>query len=84
MAMTKEEALILMQEELNDLVNYAGIANNYFDRSRAWIIQRLHGNVVNGVRATFKPEEYGRLARALRDMAYKFMTAADNIENGEI
>ncbi len=84
MAMTKEEALILMQEELNDLVNYAGIANIYFDRSRAWIIQRLHGNVVNGVRATFKPEEYRKLVSALRDMAGALSRAADNIENGEI
>ena len=84
MAMTKEEALILMQEELNDLVNYAGIANIYFDKSRSWIIQRLHGNVVNGTRAAFKRDEYSTLVVALRDMSYRLSKVADEIEAGEI
>ena len=52
---TKDGAIWLAMVDINDLVNYSAIARQYFNKSSNWLLQRLHGNVVNGKPATFKP-----------------------------
>jgi len=48
------------------------------------LLQRLHGYVVNGKPARFKPEEYKILSDALRDIAAKALRAADAIDNAKL
>lgn len=49
---TKDGAVWLAMVDINDLVNYSAIARQYFNKSGNWLLQRLHGNVVNGKPAT--------------------------------
>lgn len=80
---TKDGAIWLAMVDINDLVNYSAIARQYFNKSSNWLLQRLHGNVVNGKPATFKPHEARLLSDALRDMATRLTAAADRIDNAE-
>ena len=80
---TKDGAIWLAMVDINDLVNYSAIARQYFNKSSNWLLQRLHGNVVNGKPATFKPHEARLLSDALRDMATRLTAAADHIDNAE-
>lgn len=80
---TKDGAIWLAMVDINDLVNYSAIARQYFNKSSNWLLQRLHGNVVNGKPATFKLHEARLLSDALRDMATRLTAAADRIDNAE-
>ena len=66
--------------DIKELINYSAISRKYFNKSANWLLQRLHGNIINGKPATFKPEEYATLASALRDMATKLTHAAEAID----
>lgn len=76
---TLEEVLemaeeMILKEKLGDVlqfVNIAYIAENYFGKSRAWLHQRINGNVVNGKKAKLKPEEMVTLQNALTDISQK-------------
>ena len=80
---TKDGAVWLAMVDINDLVNYSAIARQYFNKSGNWLLQRLHGNVVNGKPATFKPHEARLLSDALRDMSARLAAAADRIDKAD-
>lgn len=52
-----------------DTINCAYIAERFFHRSRAWFIQRLNNNIVNGKPVSFTPDELMRLRSALKTIA---------------
>ncbi len=52
-----------------DTINCAYIAERFFTRSRAWFIQRLNNNIVNGKPVSFTPDELLRLRTALKVIA---------------
>lgn len=76
----KDGAVWVAMMDLHELINFSGIAKQYFWKSPNWLSQRLHGHRVNGKPATFKPEEYKQLGDAFRDLAQKLTEAADRIE----
>lgn len=52
-----------------DTINCAYIAERFFNRSRAWFIQRLNNNIVNGKPVSFTPDELLKLRTALKVIA---------------
>lgn len=48
-----------------EILNLAALARRLL-KSRHWFYQRLNGNLVNGKRAAFSPEDRERIAAALR------------------
>ena len=52
-----------------DTINCAYIAVRFFNRSRAWFIQRLNNNIVNGKPVSFTPDELLKLRTALKVIA---------------
>ncbi len=77
----KSEAVWVTFMEMRGLLNTAGVAREYFNRSPAWFTQRINGNMVFGKPASFKPEEYQRLSEALRDIAKRLERHADEIDS---
>lgn len=55
--------------EVSDMLSMSYVARAYFGKSRSWISQRLHGNIVNGKPAIFTPSELETLREALKDMS---------------
>lgn len=66
--------------ELKGLLNTSALSREYFDRSPGWILQRINGNTVFGRKAEFSEAEYHQLAEALRDIARRLNTHADEID----
>ncbi|MBS1746114.1 MAG: DUF5053 domain-containing protein [Bacteroidetes bacterium] len=58
-------------EEVSEIVPPAYNANNYFNKSRSWLHQRINGAVVNSKPAKFTDEEVKTLNFALKDIAKK-------------
>ena len=52
-----------------DTINCAYIAERFFNRSRAWFIQRLNNKIVNGKPVSFTPDELLKLRTALKVIA---------------
>jgi len=52
-----------------ETINCAYIAERFFNRSRAWFIQRLNNNIVNGKPVSFTPDELLKLRTALKVIA---------------
>lgn len=52
-----------------DAINCAYIAERFFNRSRAWFIQRLNNNIVNGKPVSFTPDELLKLRTAMKVIA---------------
>ena len=64
------EGVIRQQlSEISAMINLSYIARHYFNKSRAWISQRVNGNTVNGKACRFTPAELDTFNNALRDMA---------------
>ncbi len=55
--------------ELGDMINLSYVAKKYFKKSRAWLSQRINGNLVNGTPAKFTEEELKVFNYALADMS---------------
>ena len=67
--------------EILPFISQAYIAKTYFKKSRAWFTQRLNGNEVFGVKASFDSESLLVLIDALKDMRNKMSAAIDGLEN---
>lgn len=68
-------------EVLNGL-NCSYISSRFFNRSRAWFMQRLNNNLVNGKPVSFTPNELLQLLQSLKYFAseiIKFTTRIHNI-----
>jgi len=67
-----EETKIKMQlMEVTKIVSLSYIAKNYFNKTRAWMYQRINGNKVNGKAASFTKEEINTLNYAIQDISKK-------------
>lgn len=80
----KSEAVWVTFIELKGLVNLSALAREYFERTPAWISQRINGNMVLGKRAEFTEAEYHELAEAFRDIARRLNAHADEIDSAEM
>ncbi len=80
----KPGAVFIAFSELEGLINKSQLAQQYFEKTQGWLSQRLHGCMVRKKAATFKPEEYHRLAEAFRDIARRLEAHADEIDNAKI
>lgn len=58
-------------KEVSKIVSISYIAKEYFGKSRAWLHQRLNGNIVNGKPASLNDEERNTLNFALQDITKK-------------
>ncbi|MDE6753915.1 MAG: DUF5053 domain-containing protein [Muribaculaceae bacterium] len=67
--------------DILNLLNCAGISERFFNHSRAWFIQRLNNNIVNGKPVSFTPPELFKLRTALKILAYEITDFATNIPN---
>lgn len=67
--------------EILDILNCAAISERFFNRSRAWFIQRLNNNIVNGKSVSFTPEELFRLRNALKILASEIVDFTTHIPN---
>jgi len=67
---TMEEIRIRYQLISNrEIIPFAYIARNYFNKSRTWLYQRINGNKVNGKPAEFSPTEAATFNHALQDIS---------------
>lgn len=61
---------------ITEAVSLSYIAKTYFGKSRAWLMQKVNGNTVNGKKAAFTPDESQRMRQALQDLSNKLSKAA--------
>ena len=68
-----ENAINLKKQlsEVSEIVSLSYIARNYFGKTRAWLHQRINGNIVNGKRAQFTSTELKQFQHALKDISKK-------------
>lgn len=62
--------------DVTDAISLSYIAKTYFGKSRAWLMQKVNGNTVNGKKAAFTPSESKRMREALQDLSKKLSKAA--------
>ncbi|WP_044267967.1 DUF5053 domain-containing protein [Bacteroides timonensis] len=67
----EENAIKLQLQEVAEIVSLSYLAKKYFNKSRAWLYQRLNGNIVNGRPARFTNEELQTFNNALQDISKK-------------
>ena len=67
----EENAIKLQLQEVAEIVSLSYLAKKYFNKSRAWLYQRLNGNIVNGKPARFTNEELQTFNNALLDISKK-------------
>ncbi|MDR2885620.1 MAG: DUF5053 domain-containing protein [Rikenellaceae bacterium] len=58
-------------KEIIPIVSMAYIAKTYFNKTRAWLNQRINGSSVNGKPARFTPDEIDTLNYAIQDISRK-------------
>ena len=61
-----------------EAISFSYIARTYFGKSRAWLMQKINGNVVNGRKTGFTDEESRQFRLALIDISNKLSAAARN------
>lgn len=66
--------------ELNGLINKTQLAEQYFQRTQAWLSQKLNGCEVCKKKAAFTEAEYHELAEAFRDIARRLEAHAAEID----
>jgi len=65
---------LAMKQKLKDVIpaiSLVYIAKTYFDKTDAWLYQRINGNIVNGKPAAFTPKEMETMKFALNDLSNK-------------
>lgn len=66
--------------ELEGLINKTQFADQYFNRSHAWLSQKLNGCTLNNRKKAFTEKEYHQLAEAFRHIARRLEAHADEID----
>ena len=69
--------------EVFTFVNCAYIARRFFNRTRAWMIQRLNNNIVNGKPVSFTDAELRMLRAALLTLCKEIKNYSTNLPNTE-
>ncbi len=77
---TKTGAVANTFIELEGLINKTQLAAQYFNKSQAWLSQKINGCVSHNRKAEFSETEYHRLAEAFRDIARRLEAHADEID----
>lgn len=67
--------------DIFDGLNCAYISSRFFNRSRAWFIQRLNNNKVNGKPVSFTPIELLKLRTSLKSLSSEITKFTSNIPN---
>lgn len=80
----KSGAVYVAFKELDGLINKTRLAERYFQRTHAWLSQKIHGCTVLNRQKTFTQEEYKTLAEAFRDIARNLDKLADEIDAAEM
>lgn len=80
----KSGAVWIAFQELNGLINKSQLAEQYFQRTHAWLSQKLHGCTVLNRQKAFTEAEYHELAEAFRDIARRLEAHADEIDAAEM
>ena len=65
---------LAMKQKLKEVIpaiSLVYIAKTYFDKTDAWLYQRINGNIVNGKPAAFTPKEMETMKFALNDLSNK-------------
>jgi len=65
---------LAMKQKLKEVIpaiSLVYIAKTYFDKTDAWLYQRINGNIVNGKPAVFTPNEMETMKFALNDLSNK-------------
>ena len=62
--------------DLPEALSLSYIAQKYFGKSRAWLMQKVNGNRVNGRIAAFTDEERRQFREALQDLSKKMSAIA--------
>lgn len=66
--------------ELEGLVNKTQLARQYFNRTHAWLSQKLNGCTMHNKKQEFNEKEYHQLAEAFRHIAKRLNAHADEID----
>ena len=69
--------------EVLEHINCAYVARRFFNRTRAWFIQRLNNNIVNGKPVSFTDAELRTLRNALRTLSNEILNYSSNLPNTE-
>ena len=69
--------------EVLEHINCAYVARRFFNRTRAWFIQRLNNNIVNGKPVSFTDAELRTLRYALRTLSNEILNYSSNLPNTE-
>ena len=69
--------------EVLEHINCAYVARRFFNRTRAWFIQRLNNNAVNGKPVSFTEAELLTLRSALLTLSKEIRYYSTNIPNTE-
>ena len=62
--------------EMTKALSLSYIAEKYFGKSRAWLMQKVNGNIVHGKRKTFTDSERETFREALQDLSKKMSAVA--------
>jgi hypothetical protein len=68
---TKILCLKVQLYEYNEVIPYSYIAKKYFNKSKAWLSQRVNGYGVNRKKAKFTEEELETFSFAIQDISKK-------------
>lgn len=75
-AMAREDTARRLMGDIPEAISLSYIAKTYFGKSRAWLMQKVNGNTVNGKKAAFTPTESQQMREALLDLSKKLSRAA--------
>ena len=64
--------------DIPDAISFSYIAKKYFGKSRAWLMQKVNGNTVNGKKASFTESEREKFKTALLDISNQLSSVARN------
>ena len=62
--------------DLPDALSFSYIAQKYFGKSRAWLMQKVNGNKIHGKTVTFTDDERRQFREALEDLSKKMSEVA--------
>ena len=62
--------------DLPDALSFSYIAQKYFGKSRAWLMQKVNGNKIHGKTVAFTDDERRQFREALEDLSKKMSEVA--------
>ena len=80
-ALAEGEEMIIRAKmgEMAKALSLSYIAQKYFGKSRAWLMQKVNGNTVNGKAAAFTESERQQFREALQDLSKRISAVAMTI-----